>query len=461
MFVSRGYLPWITTFLVLFAWLATGRAWGQQPAATSWPESPVSRLPPTATTYGENTWQESLEDAWQVALASDQRVQANRWNVASAESTLSAAEAERYPSMKLGGQYYALSERPTFAMSLGPLAVQTPIADQNALGARAIVSQPLYTSGRITSGINAANENVCANQFDLERTRLDVKMNVAEIYVVSLRAARLIEVTDSKVISLEAHTTDVGSFFEKGLVSRNDLLAAQVALADSRQQAMQAHNMLQVAYAAYNRALGRDLSSPVNLADLQIRGAPADVDELTRQALQTRPEIAGLSAQARALREQAAGVQAKKGPQVALEGGYLYQQNQSIDPNGLAAVMLGVEWTPMDSGRISHQASALSEKAEAVIRIRKDTESMIALEVRQKWLDLQTALERIKVTQQATAQADDNLRVARDRYQNQVGTNTEVLDAETLRVQAYTNFYNSTYETVLAELRLRRAVGNL
>ena len=86
---------------------------------------------------------------------------------------------------------------------------------------------------------------------------------------------------------------------------------------------------------------------------------------------------------------------------------------------------------------------------------------MIALEVRQKWLDLQTAMHRVEAVRQATAQAEENLRVARDRYQHQVGTNTEVLDAETLRLQAYTNFYNSTYEAVLADLRLRRAIGNL
>ncbi len=122
---------------------------------------------------------------------------------------------------------------------------------------------------------------------------------------------------------------------------------------------------------------------------------------------------------------------------------------------------VGVEWNPIDSGRVSHQAAALSEKAESLLRLRKDAESMVALEVRQKWLDLQTAKQRVEVTRQAIVQADENLRIARDRYQQQVGTNTEVLDAETLRVQAYTNFYNSSYESVLTELRLRRAVGNL
>jgi len=203
------------------------------------------------------------------------------------------------------------------------------------------------------------------------------------------------------------------------------------------------------------------LTAPVLLTELQDTGEPGDLFELTRCAMQMRPEIAGLSAQATALREQSASLQAKKSPQVALQGGYLYQENRYVDPNGIGVLAVGVEWNAFDSGRIRNQAEAISKRAESVLHMRKDVESQIALEVRQKWLDLQTARERVQVAHQATAQADENLRVARDRYEQQVGTNTEVLDAESLRVQAYTNFYNSNYQAVLAGLRLRRAVGNL
>jgi outer membrane protein TolC len=135
--------------------------------------------------------------------------------------------------------------------------------------------------------------------------------------------------------------------------------------------------------------------------------------------------------------------------------------NDYVEPNGMGVIGVGVEWTPMDSGRISHQAAALMEKAEASVRLCRDAQSMIALEVRQKWLDLQTAIHRVEAVRQATTQAEENLRVARDRYRHQVGTNTEVLDAESLRLQAYTNFYNSSYEAMLADLRLRRAIGSL
>jgi outer membrane protein TolC len=400
--------------------------------------------------------------AWTIAVRMDERIAAGQWNLSSAESTWDAALAERMPSLSLGANYYALSEAPAAVATLGPLGTQRlPLANRDSGGAHTVVTQPLYTSGRITSGISAAQANVCANQADLNRTVLDVRMNVAEIYVTVLLATRLVEVAESKTVSLSAHDKDVTALHDKGLVSKNDLLASHVALADAQQKALDAHAGLQVAQAAYNRALGRDLAQPVRLAELQDQEAPRSLDDLTQAALTQRPELASLSSQARALQDQADSLRGKNGPQVAVAGGYVYQRDDYIEPNGYTGVVVGVEWNPIDCGRVRNQARALDEKSQALIRLRRDAASMISLEVRQKWIDLQTAQKRVLVAQKATTQADENLRVARDRYQNQAGTNTEVLDAETLRVQAYTNLYNSSYQAVLAGLRLRRAVGDL
>jgi len=406
---------------------------------------------------------ETLEDAWQAAVRADQRIAAGRWNVTSASSSAAAAQAERLPSLKLGSEYYALSDQPAFQANLpAPLpSLEMPFANRNGVGFQMMVSQPVYTFGRISHGINAADAGLQAHRADLCRTVLDVKMNVAEIYINVLRTKRLIEVVDAKVVSLEAHAHDASAFFQKGLAPRNDLLAAQVALANAKQESLQIHNMLELANAAYNRALGRPLDTRVVLDEVHGADYPSDIEELTQRAIRSRPEIAALSAQARALREQAASVQAKRLPQVGLQGGYVTMQNDYIEPNGVAVIGLGVEWTPIDSGRTCYQAAALREKAEASLRMYRDAQSAIALEVRQKWLDLQTAIHRVEAIRQATTQAEENLRVARDRYQQQVGTNTEVLDAESLRLQAFTNFYNSSYEAVLADLRLRRAVGSL
>ena len=409
---------------------------------------------------------ETLEDAWQIALSSDRRLEASQWNLSAATRTLAAAQAEQYPSLNMGANYVALSEEPSMNLSAaglpaGLLPSRLPFFEQTSGGFHAVVTQPIYTFGRISNGINAAASGVAAHQADVHRSELDVKMNVAEYYIAVLHTLRLVGVAENKVTSLSAHTVDVQAMLDKGVVAKTDLLAAQVALADARQQLLQTRNGLEVARAVYNRALGRQLTDPVNLADVRNEERVEDVESLTHQAIQNRPEIAQLSAQACALREQAASVRAKNAPQVAVMGGYLYQQDKYLDPNGVAGVALGVEWNAFDSGRVGNQAASLFQQAEAVIRMRMDAESMVALDVRQKWLDLQTAIERIGVARQATAQADENLRVVRERYQHQTGTNTEVLDAETLLVQAHTNFYTASYEAVLARLRLRRAVGTL
>jgi len=65
------------------------------------------------------------------------------------------------------------------------------------------------------------------------------------------------------------------------------------------------------------------------------------------------------------------------------------------------------------------------------------------------------------VTQQAIAQADENLKVTTDRYQQGLSTNTDVLKAEDLRTATHDNFNNATYDAALATLHLRRAVGVL
>lgn len=449
-------------WVAVTAWLGITQTYGQS----------APPLPPTAGVSGsdgppplapEPRYEETLEDAFRAVLAVDRRVEAGQWSVSSAESTLAAAQAQRMPSLTLGADYYALSDQPAMQVNLPnlPAPVQQPFMSRDSGGFQGVVIQPLYASGRISSGIEAAHSSVHASQADLERTMLDVKMNVGESFVAVLRATRLVEVAQAKASSLTAHRADVAALLDKGLVSKNDFLSAQVALADAQQQALDATSRLDMARAAYNRCLGRNLTDPVRLAEPHDQAGAADCESLTAQAIRDRPELATLAAQARALQHQAASARAKNGPQVQLQGGYVYQQNHYVEPDGVAGLLLGVQWNALDMGRASNEASALCAKAEAVTRMRLDAESMIALEVRQRYLELQTARQRVQVSRQAMAHADENLRVARDRYQQQVGTNTEVLDAETLRVQAYMNFFDSSYQVILAGLRLRRAVGSL
>ena len=120
-----------------------------------------------------------------------------------------------------------------------------------------------------------------------------------------------------------------------------------------------------------------------------------------------------------------------------------------------------MSWTPFDGGIGRRRSMALKHRESATLHQRADLASVVALQVRQSWLAVQEARRRVEVTRAAVVQSEENLRVTRNRYLQQRAINTEVLDAETLRVQSYSNYYAAVYDTVQADIRLRHDVGDL
>jgi outer membrane protein len=405
---------------------------------------------------------ETLEDAWKIALSVDNRVRASHKTTQSFEQTLAAAKAARLPSLGMGSGYTVLNHEPT-AKFAGPSlgTTEIPTAEDRSFYFNTTATLPLYTSGLISNGIDAARAELNASSHDEAKTVLDVKLSVAQAYVDVLRSKRLVDVAESNVASLSSHEKDVANFYEQGVVTKNDLLASQVSLADARQSLLQAENNLDLARAAYNRLLGRPLHQEVQIDDISAQPVKRDLQELTSDALKKRPELATLSEQAKALEYQAAGTRSSVYPQIELSGGYNYQQNKYMVFQGLWSATMGLKWDIFDGGIARHNANALLQKSDALVNLRADAASVITLQVRQAWLDLDETLKRIQVTHDALAQAEENLRVTNDRYREGVGTNTEVLDAETLRTRSHSNYYNAVYDAVIARIRVQYAAGEL
>ena len=405
---------------------------------------------------------ETLEDAWKTALTADQRLEASRKNVESNRQTLAAAKAERLPSVAIESGYTVLNHAPTAAINNPHFPFkELPTAEDKSLTYKTMLSIPLFTSGRISNGIDAASSGLNTAIQDEKKTILDIRLSVAEAYLGILRSKRGVEVTESNVAALSAHSKDVTNFYEQGMVTKNDLLASQVTLADARQRLIQSLNNLNIASASYNRLLGRRLDQEVKIDDLSAEPVKTRIEDLTSKALNMRPELISLSEQAQVLRFQAASLRSSTLPQLALSGGYNYQQNKYQVFQDLWSATVGLKWELFDGGITRHNANALLKKADSITNFRNDAASIIALEVRQAYLDIEETLKRIDVTRDTVAQAEENLKVVKDRYREGVGTNTEVLDAETLRTRSYSNYYTAIYDAVTANIRLKYAVGDL
>lgn len=409
---------------------------------------------------------EDLRQAWDEALENDPMISASRRQVSAAGAELLAAKAARLPAVTAGAGITQFDEAPAFDFSgAGVPAILPLFGGESMKMADARVTVPLYTGGQVSSAVSAAEAGVSVRRSQSTSTIQDIKLAVAGHYIDVLRAQSALDVADSNVKSLAAHVRDVDDMFKSGAIARNDYLAAAVTLADAEQRRLQARNRLDLATAAYNRSLSRPLDAPVTL-DSELPGIDADLDltsliALTDMALLHRDELEGLHAAAEAYRYQARSARASARPQLGLTGAYVALQNEFLNRDEFWMVGVGVQWNLFDGGQARKKADSFSFRAEAMQLERINLRSMIELQVRQAWLRLNETAERKRLTERAVEQAEENLRVVRDRYRNGEGTNTEVLDAEVLRSLSRNNYDNADYDAKLALYELARGVGRL
>jgi outer membrane protein TolC len=409
---------------------------------------------------------ETLEEAWETALTYDLRLRAGENRIDAASAELASARAERMPTLTAASTLTRWDDVPAFDFSGVGVPAQLPLfSGQSMSVSEARITQPIYVGGTVRSGIDAARASLNARERETDVLAQDIKLEVAEAYVAVLRAGSALDVADASAASLAAHAEDVEDMYRNGQVPRNDYLAAAVSFADAQQSRLQARNRLDLTRSAYNRRLGRALAAPAELEptfpalDPAVSSGP--LDRLIELAIANRNEIDALQAAAQTLQARAESMRGATRPQLFLTGGYAFLENDFLNREDFWSVGLSLRWNFFDSGRTRNAAGAISHQARALAQERSDLETLIALEVRQAWLAVNETRERLRVTESAVNQADENVRVARDRYVNGEGTNTEVLAAHTLYTRSRANRDNALYDAALAEIHLARSIAAL
>jgi outer membrane protein len=408
---------------------------------------------------------ESLTEAWSMALQSNGSVAAARSDREAADAEQSAAMRQRWPALDLNGSYTQFEHAPTLDIAMPGGQLQAPIWRRDGFGlAGADVSVPLWTSGKISGAIGSAAAGVRGASAIEVRTTADLRLAVAESYIAVFRARRALQVAESNVASLQAHADDVQVMYDKQVVAQSDVLSAQVALANATQQRLRAGNALRIATAAYNRWVGQPLDRAPDLdepAAMPSAASSDSLDGLISQALEHRPELVAVSAQQDGYEQAARSERAQGLPQIVLHAGYNHVDNEILDRQNFASVGIGFQWRLFDSGQLQARTNAFRSRAHAAERRLADLRSVIRLDVETAFYNREEAAARTHAAAAAVTQAEENVRIAKELYGNGLGTNNQVLDAETLRILASTNRDDAVFDVLVADYRLQRAVGAL
>jgi outer membrane protein TolC len=377
------------------------------------------------------------------------------------------AFAGRMPVLDLSAGYTRNSDVPEFAAGLpGSQIVIFPNIPDN-YRARAAASLPLYTGGRVTSQIDAAQSYVTAAGEDIVAGDRDAALEAASAYWSLATALETDRVLTAALASYEQHLTDAKNRVDLGFAARNELLAVQAERDRAELQRLRARNAAATANANLLRILNLAAGTTIVPADPveSVAAAPADIEPLVTEALEARAELKSLRARVAAADSSASTARASRLPQAALAAAYDYASpNQKILPMTDAwedtwSVGVGVSWTAFDGGRSSAAEAKARAEAEALRRYVEDVELRIRLEVTQRALDLETSIAAVSVSKRGLEAAQENERVSRDRYREGVLSSSDLLDAETQTLRSGLDLAVTQGQLRVAEAQLARALG--
>ncbi len=432
----------------------------------------------------------SVEAAVAAGLGSDPGVKGAAWDLASARAKAKDAADRMLPSVALSTGYTMLSQEP------GVTPVNTPDATVNKtvnylLGAftggptdsrdvRVDLQYPVFAGFRVREAIQISKLQVLGKEAAAELSRRALAFEIRRSYWESVRASANVAVLERNLELEKLTREDVRNLVEQGMATTADSLAEdarfdQTTLALDDAKSMLELSLLQLSTLIGDRnasastlgELGYDLVSKPGEAPLPASGLSGPIDEaaLVETALANRPESRGAVAALGAANHALAASRADQFPTVVLNGSISYADPDPrlfppVDKFNLtwsAGIRLRYELGGMP-GAIERgkAAEADLEKARADIARARNG---IALDVRRCVLALKRSQTSLELTHGLVGQAEESLRVTRQKYDNGLAKNSDVLQAEIATLRAGLAVESKAIDLEIARADLARAAA--
>ena len=416
----------------------------------------------------------TITDAIHLALDKHPAIEAGAALTHAAGSRITQARAAYLPHVNYA-ESWTRSDNPVFVFSslLGQhqfteanFGIETLNRPDflNNFQSQVTIEQTIYDWGASKAQVRSAELGRSISEAQERSTKMVLIARVVRAYNTAVLARASVGVAREAIGSAEADARRAESVRDAGMSTDADVLSIRVHLAAVREQAIRRDYEAQVAMASLNETLALPLDTdhalvtPLN--PVQLPGRPAA--QYQAAAGQNRPELKQSELAADAAEQQSKAARSALLPQVAIRGGFEADRQDFVQKGGANwLISASVRWNLFDGSanraRVS-EAKALLESAHAQ---QKAAAQGVQLEVFKAWADARSAEERIGVATAAVAQAEESLRITKNRYESGLSTVADLLRNETAVLEARTRRLAAIHDQRVAAAQLELASGTL
>ena len=330
--------------------------------------------------------------------------------------------------------------------------------------------QLLYSGGQVKAALKIARLTEDQSLLLLRDTVDKVIAQTRQQFYAVLLNRKLITVAEESLRLLSDELKDQRNRFDAGTVPKFNVLRAEVAVANAQPDLIRAKNNYLIAQLELAKTLGLDAVKSATgkpsfevAGDLRARNNEWNLPQALAMAKQRR---ASLKAQKQTIlndEQQIAVARANGKPRVEASTGWQFNNSRRTDDlskeaNGWYFGVNG-SWNIFDGFETKGKVVQATARLESSRIAYEDAVHLVELEVQKSFARLHEAKELIASQVKVVEQADEALRLARERLAAGAGTQLDVLDAQVARTKARTTQQQALYDYNFALAEFDRATG--
>lgn len=413
--------------------------------------------------HAQTTQKINLQQAIDLSVKSSNNLKIADSKVLQAGADLQEAKDRKLPNASVSASYLRLSSANVDLKSAQNNNRPSPKVNQAVYGI-ANVTMPLYAGGRIRYGIESAQYLEKAAKFNVENDKESVVYNTIQAYTNLYKSAKSVAVIKENLNASVQRDSLFSRLEQNGILARNDLLKAQLATSNIELSLLDAQNNFTIANINLALLLGLPENTfiEVDSSFVNITQQLKPFIEMENIALQNRKDVQVIDFQKKAA---AIGVKVAKSeayPTIALTGGYIAADiPKLITITNAINIGLGVQYNIASLWKNNTKLTQARAKEVQLNATESLLNDGIKLQLNRDYQNYLFAQKKIDVYQKSIAQATENYRITKNKYDNNLVTITELLEADVSLLQAKLNASVAKADAALAYNKILSTTGTL
>lgn len=337
------------------------------------------------------------------------------------------------------------------------------------------LTQPIYTGGKISAGRQMARLGRQIADQQLRMTRMDVLVDADNAYWSYIAVRRKVRMLESYSTQMDTIYKQTSSAVAAGMAIENDLLRIEAKRTEIEYQLQRARNGADLCRMALCNVIGTPLDTAIEPTDTTF-----NIESPTAMSLDIarRPEVGLLEKQIDVNMQRIRDARSEILPTVGLSAGYSYYGNIKLKGfadmgngttvpytqefrDGIGIAMLAVKipifhWG--ESRKKMHKARYELDNSQ--LELQRNMRLM-SIEAQQAVQNVEDGYRMIHTAESGLRQAEENLRVMRNRYAAAMSPLTDLLDAQSQWQQAQSNLIEAQTQYMIYRTDYLRATGQL